>query len=464
MHVYIVACKPYTISTNEHYLDMSYLSFSQTPFQFNNYSATTNQTSFMTKILTNAGQRFAPAFSSVEYRRLWLANFSSFMGFWMASVTQGWLVVELTESPFMLGFLVFFRSIPMLVLSPFGGILADRVKRTRLLLLAQAMMAFTDLITGILVLLGIIQIWHLALAGISVGTQFALSSPARTALVSDIVPRKHLSNAVALTSITMNSSRILGPTLAGFLIGIIGIAGTYFSQVLAYVLAYINVWRVKAPPITPGFEGSAFNAMREGFSYVIRSRFLLPLMVLSTSPALFSMSSMMLLPAFVKQDLQGSAQDLGMLMGFVGIGAIIGSLSVVAFSEFKYKGAVVMIAAFMDGVMVVGLSMTTSILAASIALVGMGFCQAIYMAMIQTIMQLVSSTRMRGRVLSIWMLGWGLTPVGLLPISALAENIGTPTAMIVSGGVAIFIALLVMIIARNLWTLDPEDKQFAEQI
>ena len=79
-------------------------------------------------------------------------------------------------------------------------------------------------------------------------------------------------------------------------------------------------------------------------------------------------------------------------------------------------------------------------------------------------MQLVSSTRMRGRVLSIWMLGWGLTPVGLLPISALAENIGTPTAMIVSGGVAIFIALLVMIIARNLWTLDPEDKQFAEQI
>ncbi len=400
--------------------------------------------------------RVTPAFAYAGFRRLWMANLSGMMGFWMLSVSQGWLVVELTDSPFMLGLLAGFRSIPMLLLSPVGGILADRVNRPRLLLLAQGLMAAADLTVGVLVILHRVEMWHLAIAGLSLGSAFALASPARNALVSDLVPRPLVSNAVALTATTMNASRVIGPTIAGFLIGFIGIAGTYFTQVGTYLLAVLNIRRVDAPGLAPGFEGSAWKALWEGFQYVLQTRKLLSLMILGTSPALFSMAIVMLLPAFVKQDLQAGPADLGMLLGLLGVGAIIGSVTVVTFSRFRYKGAAVMLSALMDGVLVAVLSFTDSMLGAGITLMIMGFSQAVYLAMIQTILQLIVPHRLRGRVLSIWMLGWGLTPVGLLPLSAVAENSGTPIAMQIAGAFAVAIAVAIMLLFHDLWTLDAE--------
>ena len=406
--------------------------------------------------ITRLRDRATPAFAYAGFRRLWMANLSSMMGFWMLSVSQGWLVVELTDSALMLGLLSGFRSIPMLLLSPVGGILADRVNRPRLLLVAQGLMAGADLTIGVLVWLHRVEMWHLAVAGLLLGSAFALASPARNALVSDLVPRPLVSNAVALTATTMNASRVIGPTIAGFLIGFISIAGVYFTQVGTYLLAVFNIRRVDAPGVPPGFEGSARKALGEGFRYVLRTRKLLALMILGTSPALFSMSMVMLLPAFVKQDLQAGPADLGVLLGMLGVGAIIGSVAIVAYSSFKYKGAAVMLAALMDGVLVIVLAFTHSMLGAGIALMLMGFAQAIYLAMIQTILQLIVPHRLRGRVLSIWMLGWGLTPVGLLPLSAVAENFGTPVAMQIAGVFAVAIAVSIMLLMPSLWTLDPE--------
>ena len=365
-------------------------------------------------------------------------------------------MVELTDSPLMLGVLAFFRSIPMLVLSPLGGILADRISRTRLLLVAQGIMASTDLTIGVLVLLGRVEMWYLAIAGISVGSAFALSMPARTALISDLVPRSVVSNAVALTSTTVNSARVIGPTVAGFLIGIIGIAGTYFIQVGAYLFAFVNIRAIDTTNTFPRHEGSAIKAMADGFRYVLGAPTLLALMMLGISPALFSMPMVMLMPVFVKQDLQAGPEALGMLLGLLGVGAIIGSILVVAFSHVKYKGAAVMLAALMDAVLVIGLAFSDSLLKAGIVLALMGIFQAIYLAMIQTILQLVTTRRMRGRVISIWMLGWGLTPVGLLPMSAIAESVGTPVAMVLSGSLGVLVAVGVMLRAPTLWRLNPD--------
>lgn len=365
-------------------------------------------------------------------------------------------MVELTDSPLMLGVLAFFRSIPMLVLSPLGGILADRMSRTRLLLIAQGIMASTDFTIGVLVLLGRVEMWYLAIAGIFVGSAFALSMPARTALISDLVPRSVVSNAVALTSTTVNSARVIGPTVAGFLIGIIGIAGTYFIQVGAYLFAFVNIRAIDTTNTFPRHEGSAIKAMADGFRYVLGAPTLLALMMLGISPALFSMPMVMLMPVFVKQDLQAGPEALGMLLGLLGVGAIIGSILVVAFSHVKYKGAAVMLAALMDAVLVIGLAFSDSLLKAGIVLALMGIFQAIYLAMIQTILQLVTTRRMRGRVISIWMLGWGLTPVGLLPMSAIAESVGTPVAMVLSGSLGVLIAVGVMLRAPTLWRLNPD--------
>ena len=169
--------------------------------------------------------RLAPAFAHRDFVRLWRANLGTMMAFWMQNVAQGWLVAILTESAFVLATLAMVRAIPMLVLSPFGGVLADRVSRTKLLITSQLLFTVAGLAIGVLVATGRIEVWHLAISSIMAGTSFAISVPSRNALVSDLVPRRHVSNAIALTSTTMNASRIVGPALAGALVGLIGIAG-----------------------------------------------------------------------------------------------------------------------------------------------------------------------------------------------------------------------------------------------
>ncbi len=400
--------------------------------------------------------RMFPALANRDYSRLWRANLGTTMSFWMQSLAQGWLVVELTDSEFILGLLAFFRSIPMLLLSPFGGVLADRVDRVRLLISMQILMSLSGLSVGVLVALNAVDIWHLAVAGVTVGASFALSVPARNALVSDLVPRRELSNAVALTNTTMNASRVVGPTLAGFLVGLIGIAGTYFVQTAGYVWSTLNLLTVRGGNQHPRARGSTLGAMAEGFRYVRGSRPLTALLLLNLSPALFSMPMIMLLPAFVKENLRAGAEELGLLMGALGVGAVVGSLVVVLYAGHRRKGPAAMLAAGAYGALVVAVAFTRAPLATGAVLAVAGFFSAVYMSTNQSILQLLAPDRLRGRVLSIWMLSWGLTPLGLLPMSIIADRIDTSAALAVGGGLSVAVVVFVMVWGRELWTLDPE--------
>ena len=191
--------------------------------------------------LTRVRDRLAPALAYAQYSRLWQANAGSQIAFWMQQVSQGWLVLELTESAFALGLLAFFRSIPMLLLSPIGGVLADRLDRRAIVITAQALIGVTMLMIALLVQIERIHMVHLVISSLVVGTSFAINMPSRTSLVAGLVPRQHLSNAIALHSTTMNSARILGPSIAGLLIGAFGIAVTYFTQVLGYAVSYTHL-------------------------------------------------------------------------------------------------------------------------------------------------------------------------------------------------------------------------------
>ena len=183
---------------------------------------------------------------------------------------------------------------------------------------------------------------------------------------------------------------------------------------------------------------------------------MLALMLLGMSPALFSMPMIMLLPAFVKQDLKAGPEDLGLLMGALGVGAVIGSLMVVTYAKHRYKGPVVLISALTFGALVIVLAFTRSLLVSGLVLFVSGFFQAVYMATNQSIIQLLVPDHLRGRVLSIWMLSWGLTPLGLLPMAVVAETVGTPVAMVMGGVLSVLVVLGVMIWNQGLWTIDPE--------
>ena len=400
--------------------------------------------------------RAFPALAYKGYSRLWQANLGGMTGYWMQTVVQGWLVIELTNSPFMLGLLAFFRSIPMLLLSPFGGVLADRFDRPRLLLIAQSLLAVTALAVGALVAAGWIQIWHLIVSSLVFGTTFAINVPARYALLSDLIPRKHLGNAVGLNSATMSGARIIGPSIAGYLIGVIGIAGTYFAQVGAYAWGIFNVARIKSDTTQSQVTGSTMTILRDGFAYVYRTKTILSLMMLTLSPALFGMPITMLLPAFVSQDLRGGPKDLGILMGALGVGSLIGALGVVARSQLRRKGRAVLISLIVYGFLLVALAFMRTVFLAALVLAVSGFFQAIYMALNQTIIQLLVPSEIRGRVMSIWMLNWGLMPLGLLPMSAVAERQGTPVAMVIGGVLSILVVAVVFARNRELWSLEPD--------
>ena len=397
--------------------------------------------------------RVFPSLTHPAFARLWRANLGTTTAYWMQSVAQGWLVVELTGSPFVLGLLAFFRSIPMLLLSPFGGVLADRQNRPRLLLVSQSMLATTALAIALLVALGRIEIWHLIVSSLVVGVTFTLSVPARHSMVADLVPRHLVGNAVGLNSATQNGARVIGPAIAGVLIGVVGIAGAYFAQVAAYLWSILNVVGLRSADTRTRVSGSTFAILRDGFVYVRRTKVILAMMFLTLAPALFGMPIIMLLPAFVKQDLGGGAQDLGILLSTFGVGALIGSMLVVVRSDFRYRGRVVLVTALVYSLTVIALGLTRSMLTAGLVLAVSGFFQAVYMAVNQTILQLTVPSEIRGRVMSIWMINWGLMPLGLLPLSAAAEYWGTPVAMLFGGALSTAVVLVVMAWGRELWSL-----------
>ena len=205
-----------------------------------------------------------------------------------------------------------------------------------------------------------------------------------------------------------------------------------------------------------GSAGSTFAALREGFSYAFRTRHLAALLLLVLSPALFSMPMIMILPIFVKQDLQAGSLELGLVLSAQGVGAVVGSLVVVAYAGHRRKGPVVMLSAAGFGALIAVLGLTRTPLMAGIVIALAGFFFATYMATNQTMIQLLTPARLRGRVMSIWMLGWGLTPLGLMPISIVAENHGMPIAMVLGGGLSLAVALVIMVWGRVLWTIDAD--------
>ncbi len=394
-----------------------------------------------------------PAFAPPNFARLWRANAGATTAHFVQSVAQGWLIVQLTDSAFALGLLAFFQSIPMLLLSPLGGLLADRMSRPRLLMFAQTVNGLAALTIGVLVATGSIAVWHLVITSTLSGAMFAISVPARYALVAESVPRELVRNAVALNATTMNFARVIGPAIAGFIVGVAGIAAAYFTQVGGYVWAVLNVSRIDADDTRPRAQGSPLSILREGFRYVAGHGPVRSLMALTLAPALFSMPIIMLMPAFVKQDLQGGPEDLGLLLSALGIGAVLGSVAVVAVPEPRRPGKAAITAVLLNSGLFVLLSFTRVLPLAALVVAFAGIFQAVHMALSQTIVQLLVPSHMRGRVMSIWMINWGLMPLGLLPLSAAAENLGTPVAMVIGGGLSLTVGLLVLIWGRQLWTL-----------
>ncbi len=386
-------------------------------------------------------QRVAERFSGVEsftysdFRWLWSSAVASYLGMNMQWITRSWLVLELADaSPLALAAVIVTFALPMTIISPIGGALADRFSRRRMMLYTQAGNAALTLVVGTLDFVGVIELWHVIVSGLINGSLMAFNMPSRQAMVSDIIPKNTLMNGISLMSSAMNVTRIAGPALAGVLIIFVDTAGVFFLISAIYLVAVLTVL-----PIRVGDEGqkrsgkSMYGDIVAGLAYAKNSSPLFGLIIMSFIPILFGMSLYALMPAWAWETLQVGSDNLGGLYAVMGIGALMGSLALASIPRFNRRGLLLLSSCVVWGIVLATVAKMGSYNVVMPLLLFLGLVSSMFMSLIMTLVQTYASPEMRGRMMSIVMMTFGAMPLSALPLGALAERIGSANALFASG-------------------------------
>jgi len=375
------------------------------------------------------------AFRSEPFFYFWSGNFLSNIGTWMQNLAQGWLVLTLTNSSFWLGFIGFVAAAPFLWFTLYGGVIADRANKRVLLLCTQtAMMVFAFTMAG-LAYFKIITIAQLAVLSFMNGIAAALNAPVYQAIVPQLVDREDLPNAVALNTVQFNLSRILGPTLGGYAVAFIGVAGNFFLNGLSFLAVIFAVARIKMPrAVKPTHRQSTLDSLREGFRYVRGIPEMNGIVWMVMSISFFLMPFITFIPFFARNILHTNERGLGFMMACSGTGALISALFVAHFAslrgKLRHRGRILFIAIL--GVMI-GLLLfcaTRNFAIASTLMFVEGFGMILSVAILNMSMQQLSNDTMRGRVMGIYTTAFlGLPPVGSLLAGWLSRYMPAPRAI-----------------------------------
>jgi MFS family permease len=390
-----------------------------------------------------------PALASPTFRRFLSAATVGSVGSWMQATAQGWLVLELTDSAAALGLVAALQALPTLLLSVVAGVIADRVDRRRLLAGTQLFSAGVALVLAILTTTGLIQFWQVALLALLAGTAGAIQTPAYQAIVPSLVDRAAIGSAVALNSAQFNLSRILGPSIAGAVIAAGGLQIAFWGNALALVIVATVLWRLRivTPPDLARAESSMWSNLLDGLRWTRSQRTVAVLVLLAGVPALFLLNYLILLPVFARDVLEIGAPGLGILSGGVGVGALTAALALATLRPSGGSGRSILIALVVASVAEVVFAVSRVVPLSVVALAVLGGSQVVYYATTNTLLQVLVPARLRGRVISLYILtSWGLIPIGNLASGWVAERT-SPTAALVGGSVITFVAAIGVAVA-----------------
>ncbi len=388
-----------------------------------------------------------PMFESMQYRDFrWMAagSFVSFLAMNMQMITRAWLVLRLTDdSPVALAWVMASFSVPMTLVSPIGGALADRLPRKYLVIISQAGNAVMTIVIGMLDMTGLVEFWHVLAIGFINGSLMTFNMPSRQAMLSEIVPERSLMNAISLNNSGMNLTRIVGPAVAGFMIVLVGTHGVFFTVGAIYVFSVISTMLVNAgTKPASNSRRSVGGDVIEGLKYAAGDRARLGLIILVLLTTLFGFSYYALLPAWAREALNVGSEDLGALMGIMGIGALVGTLGLAAAPNVKRRGLWLLGSSIMWGVSLAMFSQVTNYGVSIPFLLAIGAISSISMSLTMTMMQVLAAPEMRGRMMSIAMMTFGAMPLSSIPFGILAEYTGTPDSLMISGILLAVITLL----------------------
>ena len=384
-----------------------------------------------------------------SFRILWLGMFASFNAMQMAGIAGGWLVYTMTGSPLALGIVTAGSGIPLILFSLFGGAVADRVRKRNLLLLTQASLcAISVAITG-LVVFKVVVLWHLVVASFVSGTVSSFNLPARQAFLMELVNEDELTNAIALNSAAGNICQIGSPALAGVLLSIIDIPGVFGIVALCYGLAFFSLLLLPKgeKPLRKADRQAAVVSVTkdvlEGLRYVRSNPILLSLLVMAFVPLITATSYLSLMPVFAKTIFKAGETGLGFLMSSAGIGAFCGSFLLAALGDFRRKGLLMLSSGMLFGFSLVCFGLTWNLVVAMAFLFFVGAGGSMFLTLIMSLIMSNTSPALTGRVMSIFIMTWGLMPLAALPAGALAQ-LFSATLVVSAGGAIMFIFLIAM--------------------
>ncbi len=358
----------------------------------------------------------------------------------MQSVAQSWLVYRITGSVALLGLIGFANQFPVFLLTAFGGAIADKYDRRRILMTTQTCSMILAFTLAFLTLSGLVQVWHLFVIASLSGIVNAFDIPTRQSFVVDMVGKSDLLNAIALNSSMFNGARIIGPAIAGILVAAVGEGWCFLGNAVSYIavltgLALMNI----EPKEIAQTAASAFEKIKEGFSFVAATKPIRALILLLGLVSLMGMPYAVLMPIFADQILDGGVRGLGILMGASGSGALVAALVLASRKSIKGLGSWVAISSGVFGVFLILFSLSRSFWLSALLLVPVGFSMMMQMSSSNTLVQAMVPDELRGRVMAVdSMMFMGMAPFGALIAGSLADVLGAPMTVAVGGAVCIF--------------------------
>ena len=382
--------------------------------------------------------RALSALHSRNFRLFASGQVFSLVGTWMQTVAQSWLVYRLTDSALLLGLTGFASQIPVFLLAPLGGVIADHLDRRRILITTQATMMVLALALAAVTLSGAVKVWHIFTLAALLGLANAFDIPARQAFVVSLVDRASLPNAIALNSSMFNGARLVGPAVAGAVVAAVGEGWCFLLNGVSYIAVIAALLRIDARPSKTTAAGSAWERVVEGFAFSWRTPPVRALLLLLGLVSLMGMPYSVLMPVFADRILGGGASAYGLLMSASGLGALAGAGALALRRDVRGLGRWIAMSAAGFGVCLVLFSFSRSLWVSALLLVPAGFFMMLELASSNTLIQAMVPDRLRGRVMSVYsMMFMGMAPLGALMAGVLAEPIGAPATVAIGGVVCI---------------------------
>lgn len=406
--------------------------------------------------MTAPAQQLAGTFSALHNRNFtiyFVGQLASTSGTWMQSIAQGWVVYQRTHSELWLGIVACAAGLPLVLLSPVAGVLIERVSRRQTMLVTQTIQMILAFILAVLTVTNTVQIWHIVVLALLLGVTNAVDSPARIALTADLVERTHLRSGIALSSILINGSRVVGPAVAGLVLATAGASWCFFLNGLSFlaVIASLSAVKVKPmPPLTTA-EGPLYQ-LREGLRYALAHSLILPLLLLTANAGLLGIGVLTLTPAYSAVVLHSPTDGYVLVNAANGLGAVIAAFLIGWFTRRIGLARTVSVMALLTAVSIGLLASTFTIPAASCISFVFGLALITQFIGASTLIQLEVPNEFRGRVLALYSLAFvGLTPFGSLLLGLMAAHIGILNTLLATASVSGTVSLVILLHWTALW-------------